>query len=244
MSPHVYFLKIIRRESREQMEIIRLEAVKKVYQTGDIACEALRGVSLEIEMGSIVSIVGRSGSGKSTLMHVSAGLDSVTEGRVFIDGEDISRYSEKALCNHRNKKTGFIFQSFFLEPAYSVFDNISMPLVIAGMSPKLRRNRVAEVSEAVGIAHKLSVPSGRLSGGEKQRVAIARAIVHQPPIVFADEPCGNLDSENSGMVMDLLEQLHRMGTTVVLVTHNAEDAKRANRMIKLRDGRVESDEVC
>lgn len=223
--------------------MIDFSDVRKTYSYGSQECEALRGVSIHIANGEFVSIVGRSGSGKSTFLHIAAGLDSATHGVVRIDGVDISLLSADQLSEHRNKKNGFVFQAFYLEPAYTVFDNIAMPLLIAGVARRDRKQIVNSIADKVGISHKLSSLSSKLSGGEKQRVAIARALVNNPPILFADEPCGNLDTANSEAIMNLLKCLAEEGKTVVLVTHNLEDAKTADRIITLRDGLVVSDEA-
>jgi len=223
--------------------MIEFSDVRKTYSSGTEECEALKGVSIHIAKGEFVSIVGRSGSGKSTLLHIAAGLDSATQGVVRIDGADLSGLSADQLSEHRNKKNGFVFQSYYLEPAYTVFDNIAMPLLIAGVPKRYRKQIVESVAEKAGISHKLMSLSSKLSGGEKQRVAIARALVNDPPILFADEPCGNLDTANSEVIMNLLKFLAKEGKTVVLVTHNLEDAKTADRIITLRDGLVVSDEA-
>lgn len=223
--------------------MIEITDIAKTYSSGAIKCEALKGVSIHIAKGEFVSIVGRSGSGKSTLLHIAAGLDSATRGTVIVDGVDLAGLAEEKLSEHRNKKTGFVFQSYYLEPAYTVFDNIAMPLLIAGI-PKSERKKIVEaVAEKAGISHKLVSLSSKLSGGEKQRVAIARALVNNPPVIFADEPCGNLDTTNSAAVMRLLRSLSNEGKTVVLVTHNLEDAATTDRIITLRDGMVASDET-
>lgn len=223
--------------------MIEFSNVRKTYSYGSQGCEALKGVSIHIAKGEFVSIVGRSGSGKSTLLHIAAGLDSATQGVVRIDGVNLSELSADQLSGHRNKKNGFVFQSYYLEPAYTVFDNIAMPLLIAGVPKRDRKQIVESVAEKAGISHKLLSLSSKLSGGEKQRAAIARALVNDPPILFADEPCGNLDTANSEAIMNLLKSLAREGKTVVLVTHNPEDAKTADRIIALRDGLVVSDEA-
>lgn len=223
--------------------MIEFSNVRKIYSYGSQKCEALKGVSIHIAKGEFVSIVGRSGSGKSTLLHIAAGLDSATQGVVRIDGVNLSELSADQLSGHRNKKNGFVFQSYYLEPAYTVFDNIAMPLLIAGVPKRDRKQIVESVAEKAGISHKLLGLSSKLSGGEKQRAAIARAIVNDPPILFADEPCGNLDTANSEAIMNLLKSLAGEGKTVVLVTHNLDDAKTADRIIALRDGLVVSDEA-
>lgn len=223
--------------------IITVSDVKKTFAYGDVHCEALKGVSFDIPKGQFVSIVGRSGSGKSTLLHIMASLESMTDGDVVVDGTSIKNLSEKQLCQHRNKKTGFVFQAYFLESAYTVYKNIEMPLIIGGVPKKERKALIEKAARQTGIDHKLYCISAKLSGGEKQRVAIARAIVSNPPIIFADEPCGNLDTANSQAIMQLLRELVNQGTTVVLVTHNNDDAHKTDRVITLTDGLVVNDEM-
>lgn len=230
-------------ETQYKEIIIKVSDVKKTFAYGDVHCEALKGVSFDIPKGQFVSIVGRSGSGKSTLMHIMAGLETMTDGDITIDGTSIKSLSEKQLCTHRNAKTGFVFQAYFLEPAYTVYNNIAMPLIIGGVPKKERKALVENAAKKAGIDHKLKCISSKLSGGEKQRVAIARAIVGNPPIIFADEPCGNLDVANGQAIMSLLRELSNSGTTVVLVTHNNDDAKKTDRIITLTDGLVVSDEI-
>lgn len=227
----------------ENEVIISVKNVKKTFDSGENSFQALKGVSFDIKKGEFVSIVGRSGSGKSTLMYIMAGLEKMTEGEVTVDGAEIGKMSEKELCRHRADKTGFVFQAYFLESEYSVYNNIAVPLIISGVPKKERKERIENAAKRAGIEHKLKVLSSKLSGGEKQRVAIARAIVCNPSIVFADEPCGNLDVANGEAVMNLLRELADSGTTVVLVTHNNEDAKKTDRIITLTDGLVVSDEV-
>lgn len=222
--------------------IIELNEIYKIYGNGNALFEAVKGLSFSIEKGSFVSIVGKSGSGKSTILHIMASLDKPTKGEVIIDGKNISKMSEKEKCKFRNEKIGFIFQSFYLEESYTVFKNIEMPLIISGICKRERKNMVYEVAEKVGLVDKLKLKAAKLSGGEKQRVAIARAIVNKPSIVFADEPCGNLDTENGRIVMELLHSLTAEGVTVVLVTHNLDDARKTQRIISLKDGMVVSDE--
>lgn len=223
--------------------VIEVKNISKTYGSGEVAFEALKGVSFSVNRGSFVSLMGRSGSGKSTLLHIMASLDKCTSGEVILDGVNINSLSNKERCSLRNEKIGFIFQSFYLEENYTVFTNIEMPLIISGIPKKERIQMVNDVAEKVGLSSKLKNKAANLSGGEKQRVAIARAIVNKPLIIFADEPCGNLDTENSDIIMNLLADLTKMNVTVVLVTHSLDDAQKTERIISLRDGMVISDEI-
>ncbi len=221
---------------------IELKEIYKIYGSGENAFEAIKGVSLSVGSGSFVSLVGKSGSGKSTMLHLMAALDTPTTGEVIIDGTSLKEMSVKEKCRIRNDKIGFIFQSFYLEESYTVFTNVEMPLMIKGMPKAQRKKAVKEAIEKVGLSDKIKMKAAKLSGGEKQRVAIARAIVNSPEILFADEPCGNLDTENGEVIMNLLGGFAKQGVTIVLVTHNMEDAKRADRIISLKDGMVTGDE--
>lgn len=217
---------------------IEVKNVYKIYGSGQSAFEAIKGVSLTIENGSFLSLVGKSGSGKSTMLHLMAALDEPTSGEIIIDGKDVNKLSKKEKYLLRNEKIGFIFQSFYLEENYTVFKNVEMPLIINGMPKRQRKKLVNAALDKVGLKDKIKNKASKLSGGEKQRVAIARAIVNNPEIVFADEPCGNLDTENGEIIMKMLGNLARQGVTVVLVTHNPDDANKAERMITLKDGMV------
>lgn len=221
---------------------IEVKELYKTYGSGDNSFHAIRGISLSIDRGSFISIVGKSGSGKSTILNLMAALDTPTSGEVFIDGVSVSNMSAKDKCRLRNEKIGFIFQSFYIEENYTVFKNIEMPLIIRGMGKQERKKRVYDVAGQVGLEKKLKAKAANLSGGEKQRVAIARAVVNAPSIVFADEPCGNLDTENGEIILNLLLDLVKQGVTVVLVTHNLDDAGKTQRIISLKDGIVVGDE--
>lgn len=223
--------------------VIEVKNISKIYGSGEVAFEALKAISFSVNRGSFVSLMGRSGSGKSTLLHIMASLDKCTSGEVILDGVNINSLSNKERCSLRNEKIGFIFQSFYLEENYTVFTNIEMPLIISGIPKKERIQMVNDVAEKVGLSSKLKNKAANLSGGEKQRVAIARAIVNKPLIIFADEPCGNLDTENSDIIMNLLADLTKMNVTVVLVTHSLDDVQKTERIISLRDGMVISDEM-
>lgn len=222
--------------------IIEVKEIFKTFGSGENSFEAIKGISWCIESGSMTSIVGKSGSGKSTMLHIMAALDEPTTGEVFIEGVNINDMSAKEKCRFRNQKIGFVFQSFYLEESYNVFKNIEMPLIISGISSKERKRMVYEAACEVNLEDKLNAKTTNLSGGEKQRVVIARAIVNQPSIIFADEPCGNLDTENGEVIMKLLERLSKNGVAVILVTHNIEDARKTHRIITLKDGMVVGDE--
>lgn len=216
--------------------MIELSHVYKTYGTGDAAVQALKDVSLTIEDGKFTAILGKSGSGKSTLMNIIGALDSPTSGEVVSGGLSLTKLSEKELAAYRNRTTGFVFQSFYLEPTFTVLENVAMPLTIAGIPRKEREERARKTLIELGLGDKIEKKANELSGGQKQRVSIARALVHDPDVVLADEPTGNLDSENGREVMRLLRRICEKGKSVVLVTHNAEDAANADRFIFLKDG--------
>lgn len=218
--------------------MIEIKELKKVFITGNKELIALNNVSLEFKEGSFNSIVGRSGSGKSTLLHLIGLLDKPNSGKILIDNVNINELSSVEQANYRNKHIGFIFQSYHLEPTYSVFENVEMPLLIANIKKEERKRRIFKELSRVGLLDRYKEVANNLSGGEKQRVAIARALVNNPKIVLADEPCGNLDTNNSKNVMNILRELTDEGITVILVTHNPIDAEIADRIITLEDGRV------
>ncbi|MDD3192022.1 MAG: ABC transporter ATP-binding protein [Bacilli bacterium] len=222
--------------------MIRLEQVDKIYGNGPTAVHALKKVNLEIEDGKFTAIVGRSGSGKSTLMNMIGGLDAPTNGKVYADQLVLNELNNDQLAEYRNQTTGFIFQSFYLEPTFTVLENVAMPLTIAGMDKKTREEKAVDVLKKLGLEDKINKKANELSGGQKQRVSIARAIVHNPKIVLADEPTGNLDSQSGAEVMKLLKEICAMGKSVVLVTHNLEDAANADRIIVIKDGITYTDE--
>lgn len=221
--------------------VLRAEGVTRVYGRGDAAFHALRGVSLDVRRGESLAIVGRSGSGKSTLMHLLALLDRPTTGRIEVDGRDAAQMREGELNLLRNGTFGFVFQQFFLTAGQTVLENVSLPLVIAGVAPKERRRRTMEVLDALGLAEKARNRAGDLSGGQKQRVVIARALVNEPQVIFADEPTGNLDSATGSQVEDTLFGLQReRGITLVVVTHDAQLAARCDRAVTIADGLIAS----
>ena len=223
--------------------MIRLENISMEYPIGDSVCHALQDISLSIPDGQFVSIVGRSGSGKSTLLQIASGLAVPTHGKVYYQDTCISEFSKSRLAEHRNQTTGYIFQSFCLEPEYDVYTNVEIPLMIAGVPQTERAEKIFAQLERFGIREKAKVKAKKLSGGERQRVCIARALINHPSIIFADEPCGNLDGENADHVMNILQELSQEGKTVVLVTHDMEAAARTQRIIRLQDGRMISDEM-
>jgi len=221
------------------LPLIRLEGITRIYHVGDLELYPLRDVSLRIERGEFVAIMGASGSGKSTLMNIVGCLDRATRGRYFLEGEEVSAMKPDRLAYLRNKKFGFVFQGFNLLPRTSALENVELPLLYwSRSSAKERRSRALEVLAEVGLSDRVGHTPGQLSGGQQQRVAIARALVNRPPVLLADEPTGNLDSRSERDLMALIGKIHGRGVTVLLITHNPEVAARAGRIIRLRDGMV------
>ncbi|MBP1565214.1 MAG: ABC transporter ATP-binding protein [Oscillospiraceae bacterium] len=210
--------------------------VKKFYSGKEFF--AVNDVSFEIQKGEFVAVIGKSGSGKSTLMNMIGLIERPSSGDIFIDGENVQNMTDKQLAVLRNKKIGYIFQAFHLEHLYPVYHNVEMPLLISDVPTKARKNRVEECLKAVGLEEKANELAGNLSGGEKQRVCIARALANDPEIILADEPCGNLDSENTKNIMNILKELNENGKTVVLITHNMDEARTADRIIYMKDGKI------
>jgi putative ABC transport system ATP-binding protein len=225
-------------------EIIHMEGIRKVYDTGKVKVEALKGIDLVVAGGEFVAIVGPSGSGKSTLMNLIGCLDTPSDGRYRLAGEDVSRFGRDDLADVRNRRVGFVFQGFNLLPQISAFENVEMPLLFGGVPPKERRRRVVELMERVGLADRMEHKPTELSGGQMQRVAIARALAMQPDVVLADEPTGNLDSSAGGDIMHLFTELWEQGRTVVVITHDMSLARRASRIVEIHDGRIVSDTVA
>jgi len=223
--------------------MIRTENLVKIYRTEEVETTALNNLSLEINEGEFVSIVGPSGCGKSTLLNVLGLLDSLNGGKYFFMDHEVSKYSERKRTNLRKANIGFVFQSFNLIDELTVFENVELPLLYLGVSSSERKKRVKEVLEQTGISHRMNHYPQLLSGGQQQRVAVARAVVAKPKVILADEPTGNLDSKHGAEVMDLLAELHKEGTTVVIVTHSPDYAQRAQRTIQLLDGNVVTEEM-
>jgi putative ABC transport system ATP-binding protein len=219
--------------------MIELHDVWRLYRMGGETINALAGIDLKVSEGEFVTIVGPSGSGKSTLLNIIGGLDTPTIGRIEVDGQDLSKASDRDLSLYRNKKVGFIFQTFNLQPTHTALENVSLPLVFAKV-PLWRRKRIArEVMKTVGLSDRLRHKPNQLSGGERQRVAIARALVNDPKILLADEPTGNLDSKTGEQIMELLTRLNKeRGITLLLVTHDLKTADYADRMLRMLDGQV------
>lgn len=221
--------------------LIELDQITRSYQMGGETVYALKGISLVIEPGEYVAIMGPSGSGKSTLMHILGLLDRPSSGRYLLRGRDVTAVPDRELALIRNREIGFVFQSFYLLPRVPAWENVALPLLYGGVSRADRRRRAEAALVAVGMGDRLQNSSSKLSGGQQQRVAIARALVAEPSLVLADEPTGNLDLQNTGEVLAIFDRLNREGQTVVLVTHEEEVAARARRRIRVRDGRIESD---
>ncbi len=222
--------------------MIDVRDLKKEYIEDGTSTEALRGVTFSIGKGEFVSIMGPSGSGKSTLLHILSFLDRPTGGSYKFQGKGIDEMNDKELAYARNKEMGFVFQSFNLLARLSVYDNVEIPLLYSDTPPAKRKELVESAVKSVGLEEKLHTEAGKLSGGQKQRVAIARALVTEPDVIFADEPTGNLDSQSGLQVMEILDSLHQKGHTVILVTHETQTAEFADRIIRIKDGTVESDQ--
>ncbi|GLH94996.1 ABC transporter ATP-binding protein [Phytohabitans aurantiacus] len=224
------------------MTVLDVRRVAKVYGEGEAAVHALRGVSLSVEQGDYVAIMGSSGSGKSTLMNILGCLDVPSSGQYLLDGVDVSRLNDRQLALVRNRRIGFIFQSFNLIPRTTALANVELPLAYAGVKPALRRRRARVALDMVGLADRADHEPNQLSGGQQQRVAVARALVTEPALLLADEPTGNLDSRSTEDILAIFDQLSAAGRTILIITHEPDVGARATRLVKLFDGQIASDE--
>jgi putative ABC transport system ATP-binding protein len=223
--------------------LIKVRELAKIYQIGTQEVKALRSVDLDIHKNEYVALMGPSGSGKSTLMNILGCLDTPTRGAYFLNGQDVSTLEDDQLAEVRNREIGFVFQTFNLLPRYSSLENVALPLIYKGVGKAERLERAREVLAQVGLEERMDHKPNELSGGQRQRVAVARALVNKPSIILADEPTGNLDTKTSYEIMALLDDIHRLGNTIILVTHEEDIALRAKRIVRLRDGVVESDQL-
>lgn len=221
--------------------LVEIKDVCKIYNPGENEVRALDHVSLTIDEQEFVAIIGHSGSGKSTLMNMLGCLDVPTSGEYWLHGQDVSALSDDELSDIRNREIGFIFQGFNLIPNLTALENVELPLIYRGVSKSVREELSVEALKKVGLEHRMDHKPSEMSGGQQQRVAIARAITQAPPVILADEPTGNLDSNSTKEIMDILKGLHKEGRTVILITHDNEIAAQAKRVIKIRDGKIESD---
>lgn len=226
-----------------QEPIIKLKNIVRNFQLGKEVIQVLKRVSLEVNKNEYVALMGPSGSGKSTLMNLLGCLDTPTSGEYFLNGTDVSKMSDNSLAQVRNKEIGFIFQTFNLLPRSTALENVALPLIYAGYGKSEREKRAMQVLEQVGLADRVKHKPNELSGGQRQRVAIARALVNSPAILLADEPTGNLDTKTSYEIMGLLHKLHQEGNTIIIVTHEEDIALHAHRIVRLRDGEIESDYI-
>lgn len=223
--------------------MIKTENLTKDFISDGILTRALNNISLKIKKGEFVAIMGPSGSGKSTLLNILSFLDRLSSGYYFFSGQNVNKFTDQELAHFRNKEMGFIFQSFNLLGRLTVYENVELPLLYCSNDLSLRRKKIKKTVSSVGLEEKLFVEANRLSGGEKQRVAIARALINDPEIIFADEPTGNLDSKSGAQIMEILKNLNSQGKTILLVTHDRQIASYANRLITLKDGKIESDQL-
>ena len=222
--------------------LIDVRDLTKVYEMGDVQVHALRGVTFTVESGEFIAIVGPSGSGKSTMMDILGCLAKPTEGEYYLEEEEVGKLSDNRLAEIRNRKVGFVFQSFNLLQRTTALHNVELPLIYSGLSRKERRRRAFEALDSVGLADRVHHKSNEMSGGQIQRVAIARALVNNPSMIFADEPTGNLDTRSGGEIMMIFDELNEAGNTIIMVTHEPEIAAHARRILHIRDGLIERDE--
>lgn len=223
--------------------IIKTQNLRKTYKMGNTLVHALQSISMEVHRNEYIALMGPSGSGKSTLMNLLGCLDSPSSGEFFLNGTNVSTLEDDELADIRNKQIGFVFQTFNLLPRLTALDNVALPLIYGGMDKRHRVERARQVLEDVGLGDRMDHKPNELSGGQRQRVALARALVNHPSIIFADEPTGNLDTKTSYEIMELFEAIHAAGNTIMLVTHETDISAHAHRIIRLRDGLVESDEL-
>jgi putative ABC transport system ATP-binding protein len=224
-------------------KIIEVDSINKIYKNEGLETNVLKGVSISVDEGDYVSIIGPSGSGKSTLMTILGCLSQATSGTYLLDGEEVGKLRDSELSRIRNEKIGFVFQAFHLLPGVSAFDNVMIPLIYCNKTPADAKERVKQVLIRVGLEHRMSHTPGQLSGGEQQRVTIARSLINDPKIILADEPTGNLDSKNGAEIMSAFDHLNAEGRTIIIITHNPIVSKHSRRILTLRDGQIVSDEI-
>ncbi len=230
-------------ENNTRPEVIRIENLHKTYILGSQKVNALDGVSMSINKNDYIAIMGPSGSGKSTMMNILGCLDTPTSGRYILGGTDVSQMEDSLLAEVRNKQIGFVFQSFNLLPKYSALENVALPLIYCGTPEKTRTELATKALDTVGLSDRMDHKPSELSGGQRQRVAIARAIINNPTIILADEPTGNLDTKTSVEIMNIFEKIYRQGNTIIIVTHEEDISRFARRIVRLRDGKIESDTI-